>query len=195
MLLHKIEPDDVVFLDTVLLLNGKFFHRFTTKETGIYLLKYNDSIFLSFIAQNGDNLLFSGDAADLNQTCDVQGNEETRLFLEAYRKLNQFKDKTKEWSEIYLRHKYEDDFIETCTRLENLYQQEFEVHKAYLVQFIAQHKGKLATLLVFHQKINGKAFFDAKKDSDLLQEIYNGLKQTYPNSTYTEDLKERLEEN
>jgi len=195
LLLSKIvEADEVMFVDTVLLLNGRFSHIIKEEQTGIYLLKYDDNTILSFIAQNGDRLVFSGDAKDLNETFDIQGNEETKLLLETRRKLNLFYDKTKEWSAVFLKHTYEDDFSETCTYLDSLYYQEFDAHREYLTQFIHQHRGKLATLLAFYQKIGNNAFFNEQKDRLLLQEIYNGLLTTYPNSIYTQNLKEKLEE-
>jgi len=192
--LSKIaEANDVVFVDTILLLNGRFSHAITEDETGIYLLKYDDNTLLSFIAHNGDKLVFSGDAQDLNRTYDVQGNEETCLFLETWHKLNQFKDKTKEWAAIYKRHKYEDNFEKVTAHLDSLYNQEFNAHKEYLTQFIRENKGKLVILTAFHQKLGYIAFFDRQKDRDLLQEIYDGLSQTYPNSIYTTGLREELE--
>jgi len=195
LLLSKImEADDIVFVDTILLLNGRFSHDVTEQDIGIYLLRYDDNTVLSFIAQNGDRLVFSGNAQDLNKTIDIQGNEETRLLLETRRKLNQFYDKTKEWSAIFLKHTYEDDFTETCNYLDSLYYQEFDAHKEYLKQFITKNNGKLATLPAFYQKIGNNAFFNEQKDRFLLQEIYNGLRQTYPNSVYVEDLREKLED-
>jgi len=192
LLLHRIEPNDVVFLDTIWLFNKHFSHTLNDEEIGIYLLKYNDSTLLSFIAQNGDRLLFSGDAQDLNKTYDVQGNEETQLLLETRRKLNQFYDKTKEWTALFLQHTYTDNYEKTSTYLDSLFSQEFDTHKEYLTQLIRQNKGKLATLLAFYQKIGNNAFFDEQKDHALLQEIYEGLASTYPNSMYVEDLKEKL---
>jgi hypothetical protein len=195
LLLSKIaEADNVVFLDTLLLMSGRFSHSINDADIGIYLLKYDDNTILSFIAKNGDRLVFSGDGRNLNQTCEVQGNEETRLLMETRRKLNLFYDKTKEWSNIFLQHKYEDDFQTISLHLDSLYYQVFDAHKAYLTQFITEHKGKLATLLAFYQKIGNNAFFDPQKDRLLLQEIYNELALTYPNSIYVTDLKERLED-
>jgi len=191
MLLSRIEPNDVVFLDTVLLFNGNFLHSITTEEIGIYLLKYNDSTLLSFIAQNGDKLLFSGNADNLNKTYNIQGNEETQLLLETRRKLNQFYDKTKEWTAIFLQHTYQDDYEQTSVYLDSLYFQEFDAHKEYLTQFIHKHKGKLVTLVAFYQKIGMNAFFNEQKDHALLQEIYDGLILTYPNSIYVADLKDK----
>ena len=186
LLLSKIYPDDVVFLDTILLLNGNFSHTVTEESVGLYGLKYNDTTFLFFIAQKGDRLAFSGDAQKLKKTYDVQGSEETRLLLETDRKLIQFHEKTKEWDAIPYGEGYEH-------LLDSLYYQEFNAHKKYLTQIITQHKGKLVTLLVFYQKIRGNAFFDEQKDSVLLHEIYTALMQTYPNNIYATDLKERLE--
>jgi len=194
LLLSKIEPNGVVLIDTILLLNGNFSHKITKEEIGIYLIKYDDNTLLSFIAQSGDRLVFTGDAKDFEKTYDAQGNEETRLLMETRYQLNQFKEKTKEWAAIFERHKYNVDYEKVTAHLDSLYNQEFNSHKEYLTQFIRKNKGKLATLPAFYQKIGFIAFFDKQKDHALLQEIYDGLVLTYPNSIYVEDLKEILEE-
>ena len=194
MLLSRIEPDEVIFLDTVWLSKGKFSYVLTEESIGVYLLKYNDTTLLSFLARSGEKLLFSGDAKDLNTTYDVQGSDETRLLLETRRRLNQFYDKSKAWSVIFLQHTYKDDYEEVSAHLDSLFHQEFSFHKEYLTQFIHQHNGNLAALLAFYQKIGNHAFFDEQKDRALLQEIHTALSQTYPNSIYVEDLKEKLEE-
>ena len=195
LLLSKItESNEIAFLDTVLLLNGSFSHTVTEDEIGIYLLEYDHSTILTFIAQSGDRMVFTGDARDLDKTYDVQGNQETQLFLETRRRLNLFYDKTKEWAAIFERHKYADNSDAVTDYLDSLYNQEFETHKEYLTHFIRENKGKLATLPAFYQKIGKIAFFDRQKDRALLQEIYDGLSQTYPNSIYVKDLQEKLEE-
>jgi len=193
MVLYKIEPDNVVVLDTIFLQNGNFSYKLKEKAIGVYLLKYNDTTLLSFLAQGGERLVFSGDAQDLNKTYDVQGSEETRLLLETRRKLDQFYDKTKEWTTLFLQHTYTDDYEKTNAYLNSLYQEEFDAHIDYLTHFIRQNKGKLATMLAFYQKIGNNAFFDEEINNDLLREIYEGLQLTYPKSIYVEDLKEKLQ--
>ena len=186
LLLNKIEPDGVVFLDTILLLNGNFSHTFAEETVGLYGLKYDDTTSLFFIAQTADRLEFSGNARNFNTTYEVRGSEETQLFLEAIHRLNQFYSKTREWDAISYQEGYEQ-------LLDSLYNQEFNAHKEYLTQIISQHKGKLISLLVFDQKIRGNAFFDAQKDRALLQEIYTALRKNYPKNVYVEYLNERLE--
>ncbi|MCL2130863.1 MAG: DUF4369 domain-containing protein [Lentimicrobiaceae bacterium] len=189
LLLSRSETYETIFLDTIFLQNGRFSHTLTEEDIGIYLLQYDDNTVLSFIAQNGDNLVFSGDARDLSRTYDVQGNEETQLLLESRRKLDQFYDKTKVWSAVFLQHPDGEEH----EKVMNLYYKEFDSHKAYLTQFISQNKGKLVTLPAFYQKIGNIAFFDVQKDSALLREIYTALTLTHPNSSYVTDLKEKLE--
>jgi len=193
MLLMQVFPDEAIAVDTVLLLNGKFFHQIKSENIGVYLLKFSDDFFLSFIADKGDKLIFSGDANNMQQTYDIQGNEETRLLVETRRKLDDVYQRAKLLSNEFVRDTYHDNF-DSIKMIDSAYTVLFEQHKAYLSRFIRSHPDKLASLMAFYQTLGHNAFFSVKEDKELLKIIYSALSKKYPNSLYVNDLKEKLEE-
>ena len=190
----QILPDEVVDVDTVLLLNEKFSHHIKSQQVGVYLLKISDDVFLSFIANSGDKLVFWGDAEDnLLQNYDVQGNEETKLVIESRRKLDEVYQQTKQLSDEFVRHTYNENF-DSLKVIDSVYIAIFDAHKNYLTHFIRSNPDKLASLMAFYQTLGQNAFFSVENDRELLEMMYLSLSKTYPNSVYVNHLKEKLEE-
>jgi hypothetical protein len=192
LLLMQILPDEVVAIDTVLILNGKFSHRIKSEQVGVFLLKFSNDIFLPFIAEKGDKLIFSGDADNLLKTYTIQGNEETKLLLKTQRELDDVYRQTELLSKEFVRHTYNDNF-DSIKIIGSIYTVLFEQHKAYLTDFIRSNPDKLASLMAFYQTLGHNAFFSIKEDKKLLEEIYPILSKKYHNSLYINDLKEKLE--
>ncbi|MDR1459545.1 MAG: DUF4369 domain-containing protein [Bacteroidales bacterium] len=190
--LKKILPEEVVLVDTVLILNGSFSYRIKSKQTGIYLLEFSDTLFVSFIAAPGDNLILSADANNIRQTYDIQGNEETKLLLENQRRLESLYQQTKFLSDKFIRSTYKNNFDSVKIVLDSIYVVNFNAHKDYLTDFILSHPNKLASLMAFYQLLGNNAFFSLKEDRVLLDSIYPVLSATYPDNVYIDDLKEKL---
>jgi hypothetical protein len=190
--LKQILPDEVLPVDTVLVLNGKFSYRLKSNQVGVYLLQFNDTLFTTFIANPDDELVFYADVNNLRQTYDVQGNEETKLLIENQRKLEQLYQKTKLLSDRFIRFDYKDNFDSLTRELDSIYAVNFDNHKKYLTDFILSHPDKLASLMAFYQLLGNNAFFSMEEDRKLLDSVYPILSKTYPESIYIDDLKEKL---
>ena len=192
--LMQIFPEDVVVVDTIAILSGKFSYRIKSDDIGVYLLKISDDSFLSFIASPADNLIFSGNANNFTQTCSVKGNEESELLMESRHKLNQLYEDIKPLSQEFIKHAYSDDFDSIKTVIDSSYNILFENHKEYLTNFIISNPDKLASLMAFYQALGQNTFFSIEEDRDLLEMIYAALSKKYPESLYVIHLKEKLEE-
>ena len=193
LLLFQVLPNEVVVVDTVLVLNEKFSHRIKSEEVGVYLLKFSDDVLLSFIADLGDRLVFSGDADNLQKTYDIKGNQETELLMQTQRKLNQVYQETELLSKEFVRHTYNEN-RDSIQQIDSLYTVLFDAHKTFLTDFISSHPDKLASLMAFYQALGRNNFFSVEEDRDLLEIIYAALSKKYPNSIYTKDLEEKLGE-
>jgi hypothetical protein len=190
----KILPEEVIPLDTVLVLNGKFSHRIKSNQTGIYILQFSDTLFISFIAAPGDKLVLSADANNMAQTCDIQGNEETKLLMENQHRLESLYQQTKRLSDKFIQSTYHNNSDSIRIVLDSMYAVNFKAHKEYLANFILSHPDKLASLIAFYQFLGNNAFFQMEEDHALLDSICPILSKTYPNNIYIDNLKEQLME-
>jgi hypothetical protein len=193
-ILKQILPDEVFPVDTVLLFKDKFSCRIKSDQVGIYTLQLTDTLFISFIANPNDKLIFYADANNLMQTYDIQGNEETKLLIENQRKLEQLYQETKLLSNQFIQSTYHNNFDSINRVIDSIYTINFNEHKKYLTDFILSHPDKLASLMAFYQRLGSNAFFSIEEENDrqILDSIYPLLSNTYSNSIYIYDLKEKL---
>ena len=157
-------------------------------------MEFSDTTFISFIADVGGKLVFSGDADNLQKTYNVQGSEEAGLLLQNNRKLDTLYLEVEKLSVEFKKYAYENYSDSTIAVLDSLYYIYFDSHKQYLTDFILSHPDKLASLFAFYQTLGKNSFFTIKKDAYLLKEIYPSLSKRYPDNIYVKDIKEKLEE-
>lgn len=190
--LYQILPNEVELMDTLLLLNGRFSHSIKNDQIRAYLMQFSDTTFISFIADVGEKLIFSGDVNNLQSSYNVEGSEETDLLLANNRKLDTLYIETRRLSNEFIKYASENYSDSIITVLDSMYIVHFNAHKEYLIGFIRSHPDKLASLFAFYQTLGNNAFFSMKEDTDLLREIYLSLSQKYPNNLYITDIEEKL---
>lgn len=193
-ILSQILPEELLTIDTVLMIKGSFSYRIRTEQVGVYLMQFSDTTFISFIANRGDHLVFSGDMLHLSKTYHVSGNKETDLLIESRHKLDELYDQTELLSQMFLQHTYRDDYDSVKHVVDSLYAVSVALHKQYLTTFILAHPDKLASLLAFYQMLGNHAFFSMEEDNATLHAIFPALSKEYPESIYIQNLEEKLNE-
>ena len=192
--LLQMLPDDLVPIDTVLLLNGTFSYKIKNEQIGVYFMQFSDTTMLPFIADMGEKLVFSGDWNNLSKNYTAIGSEETKLLLENRRKLDTLYLKTEDLSRQFVLYTGYGNYDSVAVkRLDSIYDSNFAAHKQYLTESILSHPDKLASLFAFYQTLGTNSFFSMKEDAEILRKIYSALSEKYPNSIYVKDLHEKLE--
>ncbi len=191
--LYQLSPDELLPMDTVLLIKGYFSHSIQNDQIGAYLMQFSDTAFIPFIADAGEKLTFSGDINNLQGGYDIQGSEETDLLLTNNRKLDTLYMETRKLSNEFVKYASGDYSDSAIAALDSMYYVYFNAHKEYLTGFIRSHPDKLASLFAFYQTLGNNAFFSMKEDSHLLREIVPSLSARYPDNVYVNDIKIKLE--
>lgn len=191
-MLYKMLPYELEFMDTILLVKGKFSYLLHPDEMTIYVLRFNDTCFASFAMKEGDKIHIEAEYPDMNRSMDIQGNEETRLMLQTRRQLFLLDDRVKILSEQFIQNSgsLSPDSLNQYLMLQ--YDTLYHQHKLWLKEFILSHPQYLASLTAYYQTLGRNAFFSWSEDRYLLDTLYQYLSQTYPNSMYVCDLAEKL---
>ena len=193
--LLQMLPDDLVPIDTVLLLNGTFSYKTKNEQIGVYFIQLSDTTMLPFIADMGEKLVFSGDWNNLSKNYTATGSEETKLLIENRRKLDSLYLKTEDLTRQFLLYTAYGSYDSVAvTELDSIYNNYFAAHKQYLTESILSHPDKLASLFAFYQTLGTNSFFSMKEDAEILRKIYSALLAKYPNSIYVKDLHEKLKD-
>lgn len=189
--IDEINPDGITVLDTVLLINGNFSYNFKSSEEGLFRLRLNDTVFVPFMGGGNDKLQFSGDAKDLIRTYQIKGNESSEILLEVQQRINSMYQLTDSLSKIFKQAQIEGKIDSITPYLDSCYYTHFQSCKSYLKGLIENHMGQLVTLPLFYQRIGTRSFFSEKNDSEFFMDIYQNLKDNYPDNKHVLAIQEK----
>lgn len=183
LFLEQMGTDGLIQVDTAILdENGEFTMNPVITEIGFYRLKTSDRNFATFIFDTNQKVSITGDVADLGNTYNVEGSEDSKLFWEinmasadSYRK----RDSLQKIFQAFVNMTQMDSLrIDSMSNeLEKPYTQLVNEHNEYLKNFIEKHISSFASLAAI-QQLQPDEFMDTYFKLD------DGLFAKYPNSKY-----------
>lgn len=183
LFLEKMGTDGLIKVDTAILdENGEFTMNPVITEIGFYRLKTSDRNFATFIFDTNQKVSITGDVADLGNSYNVEGSEDSKLFwevniasAESYRK----RDSLQKIFQAFVNMTQMDSLrIDSMSNeLEKPYTQLVNEHNQYLKEFIEKHTSSFASLAAI-QQLQPDEFMDTYFKLD------DGLFAKYPNSNY-----------
>ncbi|MBL0328494.1 MAG: AhpC/TSA family protein [Bacteroidetes bacterium] len=181
--LELMATDGLKKVDTAILdENGEFTMNPVIPEIGFYRLKTNDRNFATLIFEPNQKVNITGDVADLGNTYNVEGSEDSKLFweinlasAESYRK----RDSLQKMFQAFVNMTQMDSLrIDSMSNeLEKPYTQLVNDHNQFLKTFIEKHASSFASLAAI-QQLQPDEFMDTYFKLD------DGLFAKYPNSPY-----------
>lgn len=190
--LYAMLPQGMEYVDTVLMVKGKFSYVSHINEPTVYVLRFSDTCFASFVLLPGEQVSIEAQADNINRTLCLQGNEETLLLNESRTRLTLLDDKVKLLSEEFKQCHTPEEMDSVNRELMLQYDTLYQEHKLWLKQFILAHPQCLAALMAFYQTLGCNSFFTTQNDAYLLDTLYHHLSVSYPQSMYVADLAEKL---
>jgi hypothetical protein len=195
--LYKVTPEGSYIVDSTLLENGKFSltdhinKQYEKKDyPSYYKIFISKTNHILTIAHIGEHLHFKANADSLVKTYSVTGGQDAQLIYQLDMKLKSFIDSVDKLTLIYSSNQYNDS---VKVNIETLYKQYILNHQNFLKDFIHKNGSSIATLNAFYQKFNRLTFLPEKENIDLLQVMYNGLKEKYPVNTNVLYINSRIE--
>ena len=197
--LSLVGPDETVVLDSMKMKDGHF--SFTLKANDdesraraatpmLYRLDLGHNNAITTIAQGGQHLRFTADAANLVRTYRVSGGEEALLCCQLDSALSVLAQQAEEWYPLYQKN-IENDSIRAG--IEASYMELVNAHTSYLLDFIQHHPQNLASFMAYYQSYNRRIFIDSEKHEELLRTLIRNLQQKYPDNPYVLLMQQRLE--
>lgn len=181
--LELMATDGLKKVDTAILdENGEFTMHPVIPEIGFYRLKTTDRNFATLIFEPNQKVTITGDVADLGNTYNVEGSEDSKLFweinlasAESYRK----RDSLQKIFQAFVNMTQMDSLrIDSMSNeLEKPYTQLVNDHNQFLKTFIEKHASSFASLAAI-QQLQPDEFMDTYFKLD------DGLFAKYPNSPY-----------
>ncbi len=163
-------------------------------ETGIYTLRFSEEKQVVFIASPGDTITVIGDLNHFPASIQVMGNEETILLQAFYSYSNENHLKIDSLQSIVEEHQNDPDFYSLTLQLDSAFAKIWEEQRAYEKDFIREHPGTLATLLVVNYHFGVRPILSPDIDSVDYNMVDSGLIATYPDNKHTQFFHRWLKE-
>ncbi|CAN5421413.1 TlpA disulfide reductase family protein [soil metagenome] len=183
LFLEQMATDGLKGVDTAILdENGEFTMNPAITEIGFYRLKTNDRNFATFIFDANQKVSITGDVADLGNTYNVEGSEDSKLFWEinqvsseSYRKRDSLTKIFQAFCNITNMDSLRIDSMSNS--LEKPYTLMVDSHNDYLKAFIEKNPSSFASLAAIQQ-------LQPDEFMDIYFKLDDGLYAKYPNSAY-----------
>lgn len=197
--LSLVGAEETIALDSTKMKNGHF--SFTLRASDdesraraatpmLYRLDLGHNNAITTIAQGGQHLRFTADAANLVRTYRVSGGEEALLCCQLDSALSVLAQQAEEWYPLYQKN-IDNDSLRAS--IEARYMGLVNAHTAYLLDFIQQHPQNMASFMAYYQSYNRRIFIDGEKHEELLRTLIDNLKQQYPDNPYILLMQQRIE--
>lgn len=183
LFLEQMATDGLKQVDTAILdENGEFKMNPVVNEIGFYRLKTSDRNFATFIFDANQKVSITGDIADLGNTYNVEGSEDSKLFWEvnqasaaSYKKRDSLQKIFQAFVNVTKMDSLRIDSMSNA--LEKPYTELVNEHNQYLKSFIEKNSSSFASLAAI-QQLQPDEFMETFFKLD------DGLFAKYPNSPY-----------
>ncbi|WP_299699529.1 TlpA disulfide reductase family protein [uncultured Pontibacter sp.] len=161
--------------------DGSFLFEGTVKEPTFYRLGLDQQNGMMLVLEN-KKIKVEADASDLNGTAKIEGSEDSELFQQLNKMVNDSRQKEAELSQ-----KFNQAMAEGKTEEAEGYRQQYLAMQKELKNFLAQHPGSIVSAFGTLNLINPQTDFSF---ADSMATLYS---EKIPDSKYTALLNKRLE--
>jgi thiol-disulfide isomerase/thioredoxin len=193
--LDEIKANDIMTIDSVKIKeDGKFsFKREITIPT-FYLLKINNSSFLTILLEPGENLKIEAGYNSLNYPSSVSGSKGTEKMVEYNKALKNTIEKINGLGEIYQQNIDNPDLPKVRQSLDSMFKQYLIEINIYTKKHIDENPNSLTSLVALYQQVAPQAYvLDPVKDIRYYVKVDSSLYSHYPESEHVIALHEKVQ--
>ncbi len=174
--------------------NGKVEFNLRIDEPGFYVLRTNEQNYVLLQLEKDEKLNIHSDYAQFAKGYTVSGSPGSELLREFDLFMNRQKQKVDSLGSIYYSFKDQPDFYLKKLELDSAYKTIYDNQKKYVENFIDQHPGSLASLIVINRKLGMNSVLDEDSDFIFFHRLDSALMLKYPNNSHVVDNHKRVEE-
>jgi len=189
--LEELTPDGPLFIDSIRLdSKGKFSYRYTMPYESFYNLHVSENSYIMLIPQAGEKIELKADYDALEYSYEVYGSPESSLMWQIQQYGNQGREQLVEIIEKDKANKaslHGKDSLAAREITDSLYSDLFKDQQSFIIHFIEDHRGSLATIIAVYKTFNGdNALVDPALNLDWYEEVLNGLEEMKPTNPHTQ---------
>jgi peroxiredoxin len=191
--LEKVCQDEIVKIDSIVLeQNGQCLFRVIPSETEILLLRFDNNDFIPLVVEKNDRISVVADADDIKTTFSVQGNKESFMLSQYFKRLFSDMKINDSLHEVLSKYQNTPYLSNTQEEINNRHHVLFDAHKAFAEDIIRSHPDCFSNILIVNQYIGGHRIFSLQEDTAVYFLIDRNLFEHYPENTHVVQFHERI---
>lgn len=194
---EMVPQGDRLFIDSIRLDDkGHFKFKYTAPYESLYNLHVSEFDYVVLIPRKGEHIVVDGDFNQFEKTYTVKGSPESILLWQLQDYSNAGADQL---LRIIAMHdqikatKHGADSLKAKESLDSLYLNAYKQQQEYVVNFIQEHQGSLATLIALYKPFNSHPLLDPKVNFDYYEYVLEGLQEALPENPHTLNFKNTVE--
>lgn len=185
--LEKLTTKDIVFVDSVRTdEEGNYSFSKPFEEHAFYRIVADENNFVNFIAQPNDKITINANHNDMASTYQIDGTDEVKRMYNFHQDIKSLYRQNDSLTQVVReaqQSQNEEMYISATKAYEGLNGTYFSTIKT----FIDAKPGSLSSLAALRN-------LDAEQDYDYYQKVAEGLTKEMPNSIYTQQLNQQLQD-
>ncbi len=194
---EMVPQGERLFIDSIRLdSKGHFKFKYKAPYESLYNLHVSEFDYVVLIPCPGEHIDISGDYNHFEKTYTVKGSPESVILWQLQDYSNVGADQLLEI--IAMHDKIKDsmhgaDSLAAKESLDSIYLNSYKQQQEYVVNFIQENQGSLATLIALYKPFNGHPLIDPQVNFDYYEFVLEGLEESKPENPHTLNFKNTVE--
>ncbi len=200
--IEEMSPDARIFLDSIQLdKKGHFKFRYDMPYKTFYNVHVSNDDYVVLLPDEGSVINMTGSYDSLSLTYRIEGNEDSQLLwqLQDYTNVG-----TRALRELVATDRHNADLLEqgkitqrdfdiAHNYTDSVYLSIFAEQQQYVVHFIEDNLGSLATLIALYKPFNGRQLINPQDSFEFYEGVLEGLEAYLPDNPHTLSFKNQVE--
>lgn len=200
--IEEMSPDARIFLDSIKLdKKGHFKFTYDMPYKTFYNVHVTDDDYVVLLPDEGTHIDMSGSYDSLSMTYRIEGNEDSQLLWQLQDYTN---NGTRALRELVATDRHnaqlleqgeisQKDFDVAHAYTDSIYLATFAEQQQYVVRFIEDNLGSLATLIALYKPFNGRQLINPEDSFEFYEGVLEGLEVYLPENPHTLSFKNQVE--
>ena len=200
--IEEMTPDTRLFLDSIKLDNkGHFRFKYEMPYKTFYNVHINEDDYIVLLPDFGETIELSGDYNSLSTSYTLKGGHDSQLLWQLQDYSN---DGSRALRDIVATDQHNQqlladgqitnaDYDAARQVTDSLYLAAFADQQHYVVDFIQNNLGSLATLIALYKPFNNRPLIDPEDSFEFYEAVLEGLEETMPDNPHTLNFKNQVE--
>ena len=182
--IEEMTPESRLFLDSITLDNkGHFSFRYAMPYKTFYNVHVSNEDYIVLLPDMGEHISLTGVYDSLSRSYHLTGGHDSQLLWQLQDYTNDGIRQLRDLVAMGVQNDYTDSIFLS------LYSQQ----QQYVVRFIEENLGSLATLIALYKPFNNHPLIDPETSFEFYPMVLEGLEQTLPDNPHTLNFKNEVE--